>query len=144
MTARRIAMRVGVVALLGIIGYLFVISEGDNDPTPASGGAIEGQVFANEAVERFVPPAGDLAVRQDQVGVDLKPGYEAELIINDKAVPKDELTINEPLYEFFYRPAEGKAIERFAPGSTCVTAVIRDRTQPDRGPQRVSWCFQVA
>ena len=140
MLRKVVTVAITIVAV-GMIAYAFSTSE--SEEVPANTGARAGQVFANEAVERFIPQAGDQIPGQDEIGVDLKPGYEAELIIDEINIPKDQMLSNDALYQYTFRAGDGKVIERLSPGSVCAVAVITKQTDPGAGPQQVEWCFEV-
>lgn len=96
------------------------------------------------AVERIIPAAGQLVLRQNQVGVDLAPDYVGVLQIDGVEIPADQLIFDDGQKLLLYVPGDGKAIEEFAPGQHCATAVFwrlvesRDQARTER------WCFAVA
>jgi hypothetical protein len=61
------------------------------------------------AIESVTPGCGAAALQLDVVAVDLAPGYEGELTINDVAVPVQVIS---SLNLIEYRPGTGKEIER--------------------------------
>ena len=61
------------------------------------------------AIESVSPGCGAAALQLDVVSVDLAPGYEGELTINDVAVP---VQVIPALNLIEYRPGTGKEIER--------------------------------
>ena len=83
------------LALLGVAA----LAGGSSDKCP-------GQPAAIESVS---PGCGAAALQLDAVVVDLAPGYEGELTINDIAVPVNVIS---SLNRIEYRPGEGKEIER--------------------------------
>jgi hypothetical protein len=144
---RRLILLVLVAVGAGMVIWAFTNgSDQANDPSVTGSGAQTqaGGDIAQKAVEHFSPKEGDLVLRQDQVGVDLRPGWDADLIIDGKQIPRDQLDRNEPLNQVFYRPGADKEIEALDAGRTCVTALVRDLTHPEDGDHRVVWCFRVA
>ena len=61
------------------------------------------------AIEDLEPGCNASALQLDAVVVDLAPGYEGELTINDVAVPVQVIS---SLNRIEYRPGVGKEIER--------------------------------
>lgn len=111
--------------------------------TSDDGGPEEVTRFPSPVV-RVVPAPGALAVRQDRVGIVLEQGYRAELSIGGRPIPIDQMTVNEPLGEYFYQPQPGREIEAFAAGRHCITATIVNRIRPGDDPPPARWCFRVA
>jgi hypothetical protein len=89
----------GAVALAGI---LIVVA--------ATVGGDEGKCAGlPAAIEDLEPGCNASALQLDAVVVDLAPGYEGELTINDVAVP---VQVIPSLNRIEYRPGAGKEIER--------------------------------
>ena len=89
----------GAVALAGI---LIVVA--------ATVGGDEGKCAGlPAAIEDLEPGCNASALELDAVVVDLAPGYEGELTINDVAVP---VQVIPSLNRIEYRPGAGKEIER--------------------------------
>ena len=89
----------GAVCLAGallVIAYTVGGDAGDCPGKPA-------------AIESISPGCGAAALQLDAVSVDLAPGYEGELTINDVAVP---VRVVPALNLIEYRPGPGKEIER--------------------------------
>jgi hypothetical protein len=89
----------GAIALAGtllVIAYVSSSNTGDCPGQPA-------------AIESITPGCGAAALQLDVVAVDLAPGYEGELTINDVAVP---VRVVASLNLIEYRPGPGKEIER--------------------------------
>lgn len=57
---------------------------GDATPATAVGGPIEG----------FLPRSGEASACREEVGVDLIPGYGAELTINGIEIPPEDMNVN--------------------------------------------------
>jgi hypothetical protein len=91
-----IAGAVAIAASLLVIAYTTGGNTGDCPGQPA-------------AIESITPGCGAAALQLDVVAVDLAPGYEGELTINDIAVP---VQVIPSLNLIEYRPGTGKEIER--------------------------------
>jgi hypothetical protein len=91
-----IAGAVAIAASLLVIAYTTSSDTGDCPGKPA-------------AIEKITPGCGAAALQLDVVSVDLAPGYEGELTINDIAVPVQVIS---SLNLIEYRPGTGKEIER--------------------------------
>src|SRR5205085_7475205 len=100
-------------------------------------------VFTNEAVEGTYPKAGDLVLRQERIGIDLKPGYTAELFVDGEEIPKDEVEFVVGLDQYFYQPGPGTATGALAPGQHLAKAIITKITDPAHPESNYSWRFQV-
>lgn len=114
---------------------------------------------STSAVERFLPVENSVVeLRQTQVGVDLAPGWLADLSIDDTPIPADQLNCFniqsceskapggvDPQNTFFFVPGEGKVIETLAPGAHCATAALNPvEATANTSPHTVTWCFKVA
>jgi hypothetical protein len=97
-----------------------------------------------DVVELEVPRRGAEVLQQSEVGVDLAPGYEGRLSINDTEIPTDELRIVREQNQVFFAPGEGRTFEALPSGPTCVTATIW-RSSEGRGANDIPfrWCFDV-
>lgn len=112
--------------------YLLVQHYGKDDPSTAGG-----------AIERFIPTAEAKILQQDQVGIDLATGHEAELSVNDVPLPMDEVLAIRELSQYFYQPGAGRTFEQWPAGRNCVVARIwRTETGPTQSFNR-TWCFTV-
>jgi hypothetical protein len=125
------------VAAAAFAAAILATETGEDAPVTISG--------RPDVVEHVVPPDGSAVQRQAELGVDLAPGYEARLVIDDVEIPEDELRLVPEQNQVFFTAGEGKAIEELAAGRTCVTAVAW-RSAVGRGvdDERVRWCFTVS
>lgn len=81
--------------------------------------------LADAAVQSLSPSDGSPNVlRQSEIGIDLAEGWVAQLSINGRPIPDDELRINAPLNQFFFTPGPGKEIETLNAGTVIVVASI--------------------
>jgi hypothetical protein len=139
--ARTVVRRLVITALLVVAGGLLWYSASIK-------GEPEAPSLSDSAVEQLVPARDTpTAIRQAEIGIDLVPGWDADLRINGVDVPEDEERDNGPLNQVFFKPGEGKVIEALAPGEVTVTAFIWRPTQGetrDQGGRTVSWTFRVA
>jgi hypothetical protein len=139
--ARTVIRRVVIAALLVFAAGLVWYS-----------GSVKGEPAApsltDSAVEQLVPARDTpTAIRQAEIGIDLAPGWDADLRINGVDIPEDEERRNPPLNQVFFRPGPGKVIEALAPGPVTVTAIIWRPTAGetrDNGSRTVTWSFRVA
>ena len=94
-------------------------------------------------VEALIPEENAEILRQDRVGVDLVPGWYAELTINGVPIPTEELNSTESLGLYFFQAREGRAIEELPGDRNCATATLRPFADPQT-MERVTWCFTAA
>ena len=135
--------RVVITLLVAIAGFTFVfaftLGEDPKDP-------------ATEAIELLIPSANDVVLQQNDVGVDLKPGWLATLAINGVRIPEDQVNCRDncpaevgvdPQNRFVFTPGEGKELEELPSGRVCVVALIWKVGQTELDGQSVPWCFRV-
>ena len=146
MTPRRIVIVLLLAVGVAAMWWAFSSDGRQEDPAATDPGAQSdsGGDVAQEAVERFVPQEGEQILRQDQVGVDLKPGYDADLVVEGHLIPEDQLDKVEAQNEVYYRPGPDKEVRALDAGEMCVTARVRDLRRPDQPARDVRWCFRVA
>lgn len=97
-----------------------------------------------------VPKAGDEVLRQSQVGVQLRPGFEGDLTIEGHVIPRDQLVgkgaKNEaptPPEYIFFTPAAGQELERLPSGNVCASVRYWRTSEGDAAAQTFQWCFKV-
>jgi hypothetical protein len=108
--------------------------------------------LTDPAVEALTPENETPNVlRQSTIGIDLKPGWDADLVVtvNGRSVdiPQDEERNVEAQNQVFFTPGEGKAIEDLGPGLVQVTAIIWrpiDGQTREQGSRSVRWSFHVS
>jgi hypothetical protein len=96
-------------------------------------------------VEQLTPPRDSEILRQEAVGVDLRPGWTGVLIVNGVEIPEDQVDDDALAATgvLTYTVGDEKAVERFDAGENCVTAEVW-RVEDTRADSRsVSWCFNV-
>jgi len=139
--ARTVLRRVVITALLLLAGGLVWYSASvKGEPEPPS--------LTDTAIEQLIP-ARDTpsALRQAEIGIDLAPGWDADLQINGVDIPEDEERENGSQDQVLFKPGEGKVIEALAPGVVQVTAFLWEPAKGqthERGSHTVTWSFRVA
>ena len=133
---RRVVM-VGLLVLAA--GLVWISASYKGEPEKPS--------LTDSAVEQLVPGRDTTALRQSEIGIDLTPGWDADLRINGVDIPEDEERIVPGLNQVFFTPGKGKIIEQLGPGVVDVTAIIWRPTEGetrDHGSRTVTWTFHVA
>ncbi len=129
----RLRDRLLITGAIALAGVLLVIA--------AAVGGDEGKCAGQPAaIEELQPGCNASALQLDAVSVDLAPGYEGELTINDIAVP---VRVISSLNRIEYRPGVGREIERLQ-AQTNRARVTYWRS--DRGREESStyaWSFRV-
>jgi hypothetical protein len=81
---------------------------------------------------------------QPEVGIDLKPGWEAVLAVNGVEIPPTDVRTVPPEFQVFFTPGEGRAVEEFSAGRNCVTATYwRSADGRTDDSPTYTWCFDV-
>jgi hypothetical protein len=105
------------------------------------------------AIDRLIPGCDESVLRQAQVGVDMAPGFTAELTINGTPIPKDQLQSigirSDPSKgvapdTFVFVPGDGKAIEGLEPQQNCATVRYWSLADGEDSAKTYSWCFRAA
>jgi len=124
--------RLGIVAVLALaVGCLYIAgrSGGDTDPAAVSG--------TGAAIESYQPSPGGRVLRQSEVGVVLKAGYDGRITIDGVAIPEEEMVgaidPSNPEYDpeagprpnnksvVKFQPGPGRAVTEYATGSVEIT-----------------------
>jgi hypothetical protein len=146
--------RLGIVAVLAVAVLCLYIagrSGGDTDPAAVSGG--------DTPIESYQPTPGGRVLRQSEVGVVLRDGYDGRITIDGVAIPEDEMVgaIDPTSAEYQalpqdqrdlgprpnnknvvkYQPGPGKTITEYATGSIQVT-ISYWRLSEGRGSQQTT------
>jgi hypothetical protein len=133
---RRLQPRHLVIALLlcVVIASVFVlVRESQQNAISLDGGI----------VERLIPAPGLKVLKQDAIGVDLAPGYEASLALDGVPIPTAQLTVIAPLGQYSLNPVVGSEFESLPTGNHCATVNYwRIGDGPEQSTAR-SWCFTV-
>lgn len=150
--ARRFIPPVLLLAGLSVFIMAFVVANTDDTTSLA--------VSGNPAIDRLIPSPNSEVLRQTQIGIDLAPGFEAELIINDVPIPPDQINVlrsgedpdlsNEvagafstTLNQFLYQPLRGRAVPQLNSDLNCVVATFWPIADPTN-IETVEWCFTVS
>ena len=142
-----VVLAVAIAAL--VLAYLSTV-ERDGTTTRISGadGLQDTAERDPSGVEALIPPGGSEILGQEQIGIDLVPGWTGELTLlpgNGVAttLPEEELQRDSALNRITYQPGPGKSIERLS-GDYCLVATIWDRVEGREQTQRVeTWCFSA-
>jgi hypothetical protein len=121
-----------VVIVVGLAVTGLVIIDSGDDVTAGEG-----------AIQQLIPARNAQIVQQQEVGVRLAPGYDADLAINGTPIPVTQLDKTTGINLITFRPGPDKVIEQLDAGENCVLATFwLIETGPDVS-RRFSWCFSV-
>lgn len=101
------------------------------------------------AIERLYPEPGAVIRPQETVGVDLRDGLQAVIVIDGNRIPEDQYIGDRNLGVYQYRPGEGQEFREFEPGHHEITiehwpATMLEDDARRRGEVGVySWRFVV-
>jgi hypothetical protein len=126
---------IGGLAVVIAIAVYFAGQAGT--PSPLADGPGDG------VIEALVPTQGAEVLQQGRFGIDLAPGWDATLIVNDVAIPDDQLQRIPELNQVFFVPGEDKVIERLPPGENCISARFFPSASGEEESQVRTWCFSV-
>jgi hypothetical protein len=125
-----VLLAVGAVALI-VVGTQLTRSP-DQTQKPAG------------AIEHLIPGNGDLDLRQSDIGVDLKTGYDARLVIDGQPIPDDQVHVVRGLGTFMYRPGPGTATGQLTPGLHRATVIYWPNTKSEAtDAQSRTWTFNA-
>jgi hypothetical protein len=94
-------------------------------------------------VEQLIPAPGLKVLKQDQIGVDLAPGYEAKLALDGVPIPDYQLTRVPALGLYTINPLIGSDFEALPTGNHCATVTYWRTTDGPESALTRSWCFTV-
>lgn len=143
-----VVLAVAIAAI--VIAYLSTVVRDDSAVTVTGPNGQVGQDTAERdptGVEALIPFDGAEILGQEEIGIDLVPGWTGELTLlpgNGVAttLPEDEIE-RDGLNRITYQPGPGKAIERLS-GDYCLVATIWDQVEGRDQTQRVeNWCFSA-
>ena len=127
-----------LIAAAGLVlAYNRTETGNDDDPIVSSGGVpLDGFGLR--------PQRNAEVLRQTEIGIDLKPGFEAVLEVDGVEIPAAELRIVPPENQVFFTPTDGATVEQLEAGRRCVTAIYWQSAdgRTDDSP-RYTWCFEV-
>ena len=130
-----------VWAVIGALGVVILVAAyfaaQSGTPSPLADEPAEG------IIENLVPAEGSEVLQQGRFGIDLAPGWEATLVVNDIQIPDDQLTRVPELNQVFFVPGEGQVITTLPPGSNCISARFWPSERGPEDSQVRTWCFDV-
>jgi len=129
--------KVVAAVLVTLVAVAFVVAVQKVEP------GSDTSTGAGKFVERLIPDRGTQLVQQGTVGIDLKAGWDASLIVNGTAVPDEELRKVPSLDVVQFTPGPKKVMESLPVGKVCATAIIWKLETGPRQSQPVNWCFEV-
>jgi hypothetical protein len=95
-------------------------------------------------VERVEPEdASPVVPGQASVVADLESGWEGELSIDGRRIPKDQVQFTRATAVISFTPGIGKDIERLAGGPHTATVIYWMTGEDPAGALRASWTFRV-
>lgn len=93
-------------------------------------------------IEARIPAANEKVLAQAEVGVDLISGWEAELTLNGRLIPKDQVRAVPAQGRFTFVPGVGKEVEVYQGGQNCVQITYWQLANPNQ-TFADNWCFSV-
>jgi hypothetical protein len=136
-TPRRIIISVVVAGALALL--VWGLSGTRPTSTPIT--------YTNPAVQSVQPEPGVLALRQEAIGVTLKPNYTLAqqntdgMSVNGTGIPQDEIQVMPSLNQYLYTPTSGKVVSALPPGRNCASVLIRLASDPSDPGTPFGWCF---
>ncbi len=98
---------------------------------------------AGGSIERVIPAPGSKILSQDEIGIDLAPGYEAELTLNGTPIPLDELTVVPQLNQVTFKQTATSETQLIPAQQNCVIATYWPSASGKSQSSNYSWCFSV-
>jgi hypothetical protein len=90
---------------------------------------------------KLYPCPGDTDLRQGTIGVDMASGWQADLYLDNNAIPKDQLVITGSSY--YYTPGENGAPTLSAGAHTARVAYYRTLAD-EATAQQFAWNFRTS
>ena len=129
-----------VVVLACIVGLVFAVQHtrrGDEEVSLTGGNP--------DVVELLTPPDGSTLInQQSQVGVDLTADYDANLIVDGKLIPADQLERHPELNSVYFTPGPGKVFTALPAGRNTVQAVVFRVDRKSTSVPTITWTFNVS
>lgn len=98
---------------------------------------------AGGAIEQVIPAPGSKILSQDQIGIDLAPGYEGELTLNGTPIPLDELTVVPQLNQVTFKQTATSETQLIPAQQNCVVATYWPSASGPSQSSTYPWCFTV-
>ncbi len=127
----------GLAALAGAVAIVLALLLADTDNNDVT-------VTGNAAVDELIPPRSAEVLAQETVGIDLAPGYDAQLTINGVDIPPDQFRHLPNLNRFTFRPDQGKVIERLQAEQNCALVTYWRQEVGPAEADTISWCFTAS
>ena len=127
----------GLAALMGAVALLLALLLADTDDNDVT-------VTGNAAVDELIPPRSAEVLSQETVGIDLAPGYDAQLTINGVVIPSEQIRHQRNLNLFTFRPDRGKVIERLRAEQNCALVTYWRQEAGPAEADTISWCFTAS
>jgi hypothetical protein len=93
-------------------------------------------------IVKLYPCPGDTDLRQGRVGVDMSPGWQVDLYVDNTAVPRDQLSAQGS--SFSYAPGPGTATGALAPGHHTARVVYYQNIANEATAQQFAWNFSAS
>lgn len=118
------------ILLLGVVGAsILFIPSGDPETLP-------------DAVLRYSPHDGDIAIDPVKVVIVVKPSYQLSLVIDGITIPASDMNSIEAIGRYQFEPGPGKVIEQWSGGEHTVVATwIGGTAGTDVGT--LVWTFRI-
>ena len=94
------------------------------------------------ALEGFSPADGAIVQRQTQVEVDLRAGYDLQLVIDGITIPLEDMDFTPATGKYAFRPGPDKVITEWLPGFHIVEIEF-DRAVGLPDPGAIRWSFRI-
>jgi hypothetical protein len=122
---------IAVLLVAAVAGIVYAFSSSRRPPEQKT-----------SAVRQVMPPAGDLDLRQVQVGVTLNAGYTGDLFVDGAQVPEDEVHREPALYQITLAPKpEGQF--SLGPGRHCASVRYWPLANASDKRDAPPWCFNL-
>lgn len=101
-------------------------------------------------IVQLSPQENELVLAQSSIDVTLKPTYTAQLSIDGKPIPDDQLDVQPNVFSLTFEPTPDHDIHRFAPGTHTATVEYWPRTKTYEEAKAgqllssYSWNFKVS
>ena len=139
-TVRRLVISVILAAAAAGLVFGFSLSRSQST-TP---------LYRDPAVAELFPRPGDQVLRQDRVGVTLKPDFTLAqdnspgFLIGQTGIPDDQLEVIPGLNQYFFTPASGKEVAQLPAGRVCASLHIKPVGSSDSQSHSFTWCFNAS